>query len=200
MQAVFLLAYTDLRREDRTGPSPCTARSLRRVGADVAVVLNCTPSSARRLRREARYDQLATYSAEVTGTTIDVAVLADCALVVRDGPTPGSVLCDLTVDGKDTSVTTLDRPAVELYRVLVRLDEARPLVLIGNTNEDLDDPRTVAEVVRAGFVDTHDVRSSNEPDREPRTSGILVRGLRSYGDGRYLDPDGCFVHWARLGH
>jgi len=197
---VFLLAYVDLRRFGRPVLTPCTARSLRRVGADVAIVLNCPVTAAKRLRRDARYDHVVTYTLAGPGGDVDVAVLSDAALTLRRGPTPGSVLCDFVADGRDASVTTIGEPVRELYRVLLRIDGKRPVVLVGDVTEDLDDPLVIDGVLRAGFVDTHPARPSLDADRTPRTRGILARGLRAHGDGTYSDPDGCEVHWARLGH
>jgi hypothetical protein len=202
VRAVFLLAYTDLRRGGRATLSGCTARSLRRVGADVAVVLHCTPANAKRLRRDARYDHVVTYSLEgpVGSTSVDVAVLSDCLLKLRPDTTGRSMLCDVTVDGKDAAVTTFGSQVSGLYTVLLRIDASKPVVLVGDVGENLDDPATIDGVVRAGFVDTHPARPSTDPDRDARTQGILVKGLRAYGDGTYLNPDGCQIHWARLGH
>lgn len=201
---MFLLAYTDLRRGGRTTLSGCTARSLRRVGADVAVVVNCSVANAKRLRRDARYDHVVTYTltgqAAGDGSSIDVAVLSDCGLSLRAGSGAESMLCDLTVDGKTASVGAVDGTTNGLYTVLLRIDARNPVVLVGDVTENLDDPAVVESVIRAGFVDTHPARFSNEPEHEPRTRGILAKGLRSYGDGTYLNPDGCQVHWARLGH
>lgn len=205
---VFLLAYTDLRRGERTTLSGCTARSLRRVGADVAVVLNCSTHNAKRLRRDARYDHVVTYSLE-TGKAIpgrsskrdhvDVTVLSDSDLVLRGGG-PTSMLCELTVDGKTASVGAVDEPGKTLYALLVRIDATHPVILVGGGLENLDDPSVIENVIRSGFVDTHRARPTSEPGRAPRAQGILARGLHSYGDGTYLNPDGCSVHWARLGH
>lgn len=201
---MFLLAYTDLRRGGRTTLNGCTARSLRRVGADVAVVMHCSATNAKRLRRDARYDHVITYT--LTGqpadgaAAVDVAVLSDCELVLRAGSGKESLLCDLVVDGKTASVGAVDGVTNGLYTVLLRIDARHPVVLVGDVTENLDDPAVVDNVIRAGFADTHPARYTNDPEREPRTRGILAKGLRSYGDGTYLNPDGCQVHWARLGH
>ena len=201
---MFLLAYTDLRRGGRATLNGCAARSLRRGGADIVVVLHCTPANAKRLRRDARYDHVVTYSLEDTAdgkaTSIDVAVLSDCPLNLRADTNGRSMLCDVTVDGKDTAVTTPGNPVSGLYTVLLRIDARKPVVLVGDVGENLDDPLIIDGVIRAGFADTHPARTSGDPDREPRTQGILARGLRAYGDGTYLHTDGCTIHWARLGH
>jgi len=200
---VFLLAYTDLRRGGRTTLSGCTARSLRRVGANVAVVVNCSPTHAKRLRRDARYDHVVTYTlTERSGdtTAIEVAVLSDCELSLRHGGGTERMLCDLIIDGKTTSVGAVDGAPNGLYTVLLRIDARHPVVLVGDVAENLDDPAVIESVIRGGFVDTHPAKPGSAHEHEPRTRGILAKGLRSYGDGTYLNPDGCQVHWARLGH
>jgi hypothetical protein len=201
---VFLLAYTDLRRVGRTGLGGCTAKSLRRVGADVVVVLNCSSANAKRLRRDARYDHVIAYTLEDAGRThgarIEVAVLSDCELTLRKSSGATSMLCDLTVDGKTASVGTLEPTNDSPYTVSLRIDVRHPVVLVGDVGENLDDPAVIDGIIRAGFLDTHPARPTNEPDREVRTHGILAKGLRSYGDGIYHNTDGCQVHWARLGH
>lgn len=201
---MFLLAYTDLRHGGRTTLSGCTARSLRRVGADVAVVLHCSPVNAKRLRRDARYDHVVTYTLEEGSADaqarIEVAVLSDCELSLRTDSGPNRMLCDLTVDGKTASVGAIDRPTAGLYTVLLRIDARNPVVLVGECTENLDDPAIVDGIIRAGFIDTHPAKPRSAGEQTTRTRGILAKGLHAYGDGTYINPDGCQVHWARLGH
>lgn len=197
---MFLIAYTDLRRPGRRSVGACTARSLRRVGAEIAVVVHCSPASAKRLRRDARYENLATDLLRTGDGEIEVAVLSDLPVDVRTSPDEAMVLCDLRADGRATAVATIGEPVQELYRVLLRLDENQPVIVVGSMSENLDDPATIDVVGAAGFIDTHPPRPADGDGRPVRAHGILVRGLRSYGDGQYADPDGCVVQWARLGH
>lgn len=136
----------------------------------------------------------------VHGARIEVAVLSDCELTLRKSSGATSMLCDLTVDGKTASVGTLEHANDSFYSVSLLIDVRHPVVLVGDVGENLDDPAVIERILRAGFLDTHSARPTNEPGREARTHGILAKGLRSYGDGIYYNTDGCQVQWARLGH
>lgn len=197
---MFLLAYVDFHRDGRRGITGCTARSLRRVGADVVVLLHCPATGAKRLRRDARYENLATGRIATSDGGVDVAVLANPQVSVRPGSSGSELMCELNIDGRDTAVTAIGEPPVGLYRLLLRFEHGRPVVLVGPIAANLDEPETIEAIQSAGFVDTHTTKPGIDRQRPARPYGILVSGLRNYGDGHYTDPDGCGVHWARLGH
>lgn len=197
---VFLLAYVDFHRDGRRGVTGCTARSLRRVGADVVVLLHCPPAAGKRLRRDARYDNVVGGTIKTSGGDVDVTVLSNQTVDVRANAGGTLLRCDLVLDGRDTRVAAVAEPLRNAYRVLLRFEHDRPIVVVGPLAENLDDPETIEAFGAAGFIDTHPAKPGLDTPPTTRSYGIMVKGLRSYGDGYYTDPDGCGVHWARLGH
>lgn len=197
---MFLLAYVDFHRDGRRGVTGCTARSLRRVGADVVVLLHCPPAGGKRLRRDARYDNVVGGSIRTSDGDVDVAVLSNPTVDVHANSSRTLLRCDLVLDGRDTSVAAVAEPVRNAYRVLLRFEHDQPIIVVGPLAENLDDPETIEAFGASGFIDTHPAKPGLGTPSTARSYGIMVKGLRSYGDGYYTDPDGCGVHWARLGH
>lgn len=195
---MFLLAYVDLTARGRRAPVAVVTRALRRVRADVVVLTHCAAGTATKLRRDARYDNVFAQTVAVDGTALDTTVLSNGALIARPCDVTGVVLCDVRVGGGETAVAAVGEPPGELYHLLVRLGKYDPLIVVGGLAADLDAPETSALVHDARYVDAS--RNSGERDGAARDVGIVVRGLRTYGDNVYESPEGLKVHWARLGY
>jgi len=197
---VFLLAYADLTRDGHPVSSRATARALRRVGADVVLLTHCPPAAALRVRREARYWTQVGHEILTSAGPVGVAVLSRGNVALRTTPGNRDLVCDLAVDGRAAALAAVGEAHTETYRLLLDLGQDTPIVVAGRIAEDLDALATVDAIGRAGFVDTHPPRIDRTEEHEPRPAGILVSGLRVYGDGVYTDPSGPSVLWARLGY
>ena len=196
---VFLLAYVDITARGRRSPVTEVTRALRRVRADAVVVAHCATGTANRLRRDARYDNVRTTTiVTADGSSLDTAVLGNGALETRPCDVNGVVLCSVRVGGGQASVASLGERPRELYQLLVRLGTHEPLIVVGALAEDLDAPATRTLLDDACYVDASGTGAGG--GEAVRDVGIVVRGLRTYGDGIYETPEGLKVHWSRLGY
>jgi hypothetical protein len=196
--AVFLLAYVDLSATQRRVPMRAVAKALRRVRADVVVVSHCGTGSGNRLRRDARYDLVWTQPGSPGAVALDTVVLSNGPVTTRTCDLDGVVMCDVQVGGGRTDLASVGEPPSDLFRLLVHLDESRPLVVMGCLDDDPDSPETRARVREAGYVDA--TLNGPEVPEGVRHVRIVVTGLRNYGDNVYVSPEGARVHWARLGY
>lgn len=174
------------------------AKALRRVRADVVVVTNCVPGSGNRLRRDARYDSVWEHSVGYEKLALDTLVLSNGPVVPRICDLDDVLLCDVLVGGGHTGLASVSETPRDLLRLLVHLDESRPLVVMGCLSTDTDAPQTITSVRAAGYVDAS--LNGKEVNNDPKRAGILVTGLHNYGDSVYVSPEGVLVYWARLGY
>jgi hypothetical protein len=195
---VFLLAYVDLSATPRRVPMRAVAKALRRVRADVVVVSHCVAGSGTRLRRDARYDMVWTKSGGGAELALDTLVLSNGPVTPRSCDFDDVVMCDVQVGGGQTGLASVSETPSDLFRLLVHLDENRPLVVMGCLAAEADAPQTIASVRAAGYVDAS--LNGNEVPEDVKRAGIVVTGLHNYGDNIYVSPEGAQVHWARLGY
>lgn len=191
VRPVFIVAAADLKEDGRRHDSESVAKALRRVGADVVVLTNCEHGSGSRIKRQARYEQIES----ATGAPA-VTVLANRTLRRCPQRPDAALLCEVRIAERRTRVAAGTEEPLELYRLLVELESADPLVVVGSFDVDLNNPSTIAELYEQDTLD------SKSPSRAgvTRSSGIVTRGLHTYGAGEYRDGDGLVVHWVRVGH
>ena len=188
---VFIVAAADLKGDGKRHDSESVAKALRRVGADVVVLTNCEHGSGSRIKRQARYEQIES----ATGAPA-VTVLANRTLRRCPERPDATLLCEVRIAERRTRVAAGTEEPLELYRLLIELESDDPLVVVGSFDVDLNNPSTIAE------LHAHDTLDSKSPSRTggTRTSGIVTRGLHTYGAGEYHSDDGLVVCWIRVGY
>ncbi len=186
---VFLVAAVDLLAAPRRASTAAAAKALRRVGAEVVVLVNCEHGSATRIKKEARYGDVSSSTGEPA-----VAVLSN-GRITRQLTPEGLLICETRLGGNNTSIAAIRRRRAEVCTLTIDLAHIDQVVVCGEFDDDLNDPVTHRSLHDGGFVDT---RERQITERE-RHDGIIVKGLRTYGHGEYLSEDGVLVRWARLG-
>jgi hypothetical protein len=187
---VFLLAC--LYADNWRGRSPrATATALRRVGADVVVLVNCTRASGNRIRRESRYR----YLESITTSSGGIICLADRRLQGAPLSNPDGAAFTVGFDHGETAVIGIAEQPVELGRALANVGSEHPTVLVGHYREDLGAMESVRLLGAHLAVEARTHVQSLDPGRH---FGIVVSGLRVHGDGVYVTGESPPVHWARL--
>jgi hypothetical protein len=154
---------------------------------------------AQRIKKEARYEHMVRGGLRRGGDTLDVAVLSREPVAVQEAIS-NNAACVMVVDQADALVSVAGDHAAGRYQLVMWFDGDVPAVLLGGLEEDLDDYDVARALNVAGIIDAEAATRGGSGNPEVRrTDGILVKGLRVYGYGKYSDERGAEVRWVRVG-